>query len=106
MAFGQAEGLAQRDVEEPLEYLVHVDEKASAGDLAVKKFQTGVFYKGEVVGSTKKYSDRLLMFLLKAHDPKFRDGVKVEQPGATDVGVDRDLEKRIMGAPGEDGGTG
>ena len=55
-----------------------------------------VYYKGEVVGSIKEYSDRLLMFLLKAHDPKFRDGVKVEQPGATDVGVDRDLEKRIM----------
>ena len=37
------------------------------------------------------------MFLLKAHDPQmFRDGGKVEPPGATDVGVDRDYEKRIM----------
>ena len=55
------------------------------------------FYKGEVVGSTKKYSGRLLMFLLEAHRPqKFRDGGKVEQPGATDAGVDRDLEKRII----------
>ena len=52
--------------------------------------------RGKVVGSNTKYSDKLLMFLLKAHDPKFRDGVKVEQPGATDVGVDRDHEKRIM----------
>ena len=55
-----------------------------------------VFYKGKVVGSTKKYSDRLLMFLLRAHDPKFRDGGKVKQTGATDVGVDRDREKRTM----------
>ena len=51
------------------------------------------FYKGKVVGSTKKYSGRLLMFLLEAHRPqKFRDGGKVEQPGATDVDVDRDRE--------------
>ena len=55
-----------------------------------------VFYKGKVVGSTKKYSRPLLMFLLEAHRPqKFRDGVKVEQPGATDVDVDGDREKRI-----------
>ena len=55
-----------------------------------------VFYKGKVVGSTKKYSGPLLMFLLEAHRPqKFRDGGKVEQPGATDVDVDRDREKRI-----------
>ncbi len=56
-----------------------------------------MFFKGEVVGSTKKYSDRLLMFLLEAYNPQeFRDGVKVEHPGATDVGVDRDREKRTM----------
>ena len=55
------------------------------------------FFKGEVVGSTKKYSDRLLMFLLEAYDPEmFRDGGKVEHPGAIDIGVDRDREKRIM----------
>ena len=55
-----------------------------------------MFYKGKVVGSTKKYSGPLLMFLLEAHRPqKFRDGGKVEQPGATDVDVDRDMEKRI-----------
>ena len=33
-----------------------------------------VFYKGQVVGQIRKYSDNLLMFLLKAHWPeKFRD---------------------------------
>ena len=56
-----------------------------------------VYYKGEVVGSITKYSDRLLMFLLKAHDPQmFGDGGKVKRPGAIDVGVDRDREKRIV----------
>ena len=29
-----------------------------------------VYYKGEVVGSITKYSDRLLMFLLRAHRPQ------------------------------------
>ena len=52
-----------------------------------------VFYKGKVVGSTKKYSGPLLMFLLEAYDPQmFGDDVKVENPGATDAGVDKDRE--------------
>ncbi len=51
------------------------------------------FFKGEVVGSTKKYSDTLMMFLLEAYDPQmFRDGGKVEHPGATNAGVDKDRE--------------
>ena len=37
------------------------------------------------------------MFLLEAYDPQmFGDGGKVEQPGAIDVGVDGDREKRTM----------
>lgn len=31
------------------------------------------YYKGEVVGYTTKYSDTLLMFLIKALDPSYRD---------------------------------
>ena len=70
---------------------------AEARRRAVTGVDKPVYYKGEVVGSITKYSDRLLMFLLRAHRPqKFRDGVKVEQPGATDVDVDRDIEKRIV----------
>ena len=39
-----------------------------------------VFYKGEVVGHIRKYSDNLLMFLLKAHWPeKFRENVSIDQ---------------------------
>ena len=70
--------------------------EAEARRRAVTGVDKPVFYKGEVVGSITKYSDRLLMFLLRAHDPKFRDGGKVKQTGATDVGVDRDREKAIL----------
>ncbi len=70
--------------------------KAEAWRRAVNGIDKPVYYKGEVVGSITKYSDRLLMFLLKAHDPKFRDGSKVEQPGATDVSADKDIEKSIL----------
>ena len=39
-----------------------------------------VFYQGEIVGHIRKYSDNLLMFLLKAHWPqKFRENVTVDQ---------------------------
>ena len=70
--------------------------EAEARRRAVTGIDKPVYYKGKVVGSITKYSDRLLMFLLKAHDPKFRDGGKVEHPGAIDVSVDGDLEERIM----------
>ena len=41
-----------------------------------------VFYKGKVVGHIRKYSDNLLMFLLKAHWPeKFRENHAVEHSG-------------------------
>ena len=53
--------------------------------------------KGRLSRSTKKYSGRLLMFLLEAHRPqKFGDGGKVEHPGATDVDVDRALEQLVL----------
>ena len=71
--------------------------EAEARRRAVTGIDKPVFYKGKVVGSITKYSDRLLMFLLKAHRPqKFRDGGKVKQPGATDVGVDRALEQLVL----------
>ena len=39
-----------------------------------------VFYQGQVVGHIRKYSDNLLMFLLKAHWPeKFRENVSIDQ---------------------------
>ena len=51
-----------------------------------------VFYKGQVVGQIRKYSDNLLMFLLKAHWPeKFRDNYAIEHsgPGGGPVKVDQ-----------------
>ena len=39
-----------------------------------------VFYKGDEVGSVRKYSDSLTMFLLKAHRPdKYRERSQVDQ---------------------------
>ena len=71
--------------------------EAEARRRAVTGIDKPVFYKGKVVGSTKKYSGRLLMFLLEAHRPqKFGDGGKVEHPGATDVDVDRALEQLVL----------
>ena len=54
-----------------------------------------VFYKGEIVGHIRKYSDNLLMFLLKAHWPeKFRDNYAVEHrgPGGGPVKVETKTE--------------
>ena len=71
--------------------------EAEARRRAVTGIDKPVFFKGEVVGSITKYSDSLLMFLLKAHRPqKFRDSGKVKHTGATDVGVDKDIEKSIL----------
>ena len=44
-----------------------------------------VYYKGEVCGTVQKYSDSLLMSLLKAHDPRFKDQVNLNH--ATPGGV-------------------
>jgi hypothetical protein len=41
-----------------------------------------VFQKGIQVGTVKEFSDSLLMFLLKARDPRFRDKATVEMTGA------------------------
>lgn len=44
-----------------------------------------VYYKGEVVGQKKRYSDSLLKFLLKGKSPeKYRDTSKVEIKGGKD----------------------
>lgn len=41
-----------------------------------------VFYQGDKVGTVRKYSDTLLIFLLKAHAPeKYRDNSRVELTG-------------------------
>ncbi len=93
---GGTQRTSQRSGDEALEEGTDLLD-AEARRRAVIGIDKPVFYKGEVVGSITKYSDSLLMFLLKAHRPqKFGDCGKVKHPGATDVGVDKDLEKSIL----------
>ncbi len=41
-----------------------------------------IYYKGEVCGHTREYSDQLLMFLLRGRDPeKYRDNAKFDHLG-------------------------
>lgn len=50
-----------------------------------------VYYLGAKVGSVRKYSDTLLIFLLKAHRPgKYRDHHSVEHsgPGGKPIAID------------------
>lgn len=37
-----------------------------------------VFYQGYECGTVRKYSDTLAMFLIKAHDPAYRDSSRVD----------------------------
>lgn len=58
----------------------------SLEDEAVRRARDGVdepvFYRGEQCGSIKRYSDLLLMFLLKAVNPaRYRDNYRVELHG-------------------------
>lgn len=41
-----------------------------------------VFYQGIECGTVRKYSDTLLIFLLKARDPKYREKTAMELTGA------------------------
>ena len=43
---------------------------------AVEGIQEAVFYKGERVATVRKYSDNLLMFLIKREDPSYRDSYR------------------------------
>ncbi len=49
---------------------------------AIEGCDEPIFYKGEDVGSIRKYSDTLMIFLLKAHRPeKFRETVQLNHAG-------------------------
>lgn len=47
--------------------------EAEAIRRAMKGFEEPVFYQGKQVSTIRKYSDNLLMFLLKRRDPAYRD---------------------------------
>ena len=46
---------------------------------AVEGIQEPVFYKGERVATVRKYSDNLLMFLIKREDPSYRDSYRAPE---------------------------
>lgn len=49
----------------------------------VEGVERDVYYKGEVVGQERQFSDTLLIFMLKAARPeKYRENVKVEHSGS------------------------
>lgn len=57
-----------------------------------------VYYQGDVVGHIKKYSDTLLIFMLKAHRPeKFRENVAVEHSGQLTVRTLADVAREVAG---------
>jgi hypothetical protein len=54
--------------------------EAEARRRAVQGIEKPVYHKGAVVGTIREYSDRLLIFLLKANRPeKFRDNYDLER---------------------------
>jgi hypothetical protein len=64
--------------------------EAEARNRAVDGIEQPRFHQGKICGTVRKYSDSLLMFLLRAHRPEtFREG--------RDAGTD-DLERRLEGA--------
>lgn len=81
---------------------------------AVDGVEEPIYYKGDEVGRVRKYSDTLLIFLLKGRRPDvYRDGVKVEHSGTVkhDVVVDvvpdeerREEVARILSGVLGDGG--
>jgi hypothetical protein len=57
--------------------------EAEARRRAIDGIEEPHFYRGEICGTVRKYSDQLLMFLLKAHRPeKFRDRAPALPPAA------------------------
>jgi hypothetical protein len=66
--------------------------EAEARHRAVEGVEQPHFHQGRVTGSVRKYSDSLLMFLLKAHRPeKYRDRTG-DAKGSSDDEIDREIE--------------
>lgn len=66
---------------------------------AFKGVAEPVFHQGKKIGTTQKYSDVLLIFLLKAHKPKmYRDNAKVSLDE-----LDAEITRRLAAmAPGRE----
>lgn len=71
---------------------------------AVEGVVEPVFWKGEAVGSVRKYSDTLLIFLMKGARPdKYRDNATIRHTGpdggAIQVEADYEVSQRLMADP-------
>jgi hypothetical protein len=71
---------------------------------AIEGVEEPVFYHGEVCGTIRRYSDTLLIFLLKGARPeKFRDNATIRHTGpaggAIQIEGDYALSQRIMADP-------
>lgn len=67
--------------------------EAEARHRAINGVEQPHFHQGQVTGSVRKYSDSLLMFLLKAHRPeKYRDR-SADAKGTPDEEIDREIEQ-------------
>jgi len=49
---------------------------------AVEGVEKPRYYKGQICGMVREYSDRLLTLMAKARDPRYRDPAKAETSGA------------------------
>lgn len=64
---------------------------------AVDGVEEPLFHQGKKVGLTRKYSDTLLIFLLKARRPaKYRDSVRLEHIDVTQLTTEQ-LEDIVAG---------
>lgn len=64
--------------------------EAEARRRALEGVETPHFYQGQVAGTVRKYSDPLLMFLLRAHRPeRYRD--RAPEQTSPDADLEQDL---------------
>ena len=78
---------------------------------AVEGVREPVYYEGAVCGHRQRYSDNLLMFLLKANNPeKFRERSVTHQGGGepieVDVNLGAELLRKVIEAAGKPGVPG
>lgn len=78
--------------------------EAEARRRAISGVEEPVFYHGEVCGTIRRYSDTLLIFLLKGARPdKFRDNATIRHTGpdggAIQIEADYGLAERFMADP-------
>lgn len=91
-AFAEAEDIATERMEQ------------EAIRRAVQGVPEPVFYQGQQVGYVQRYSDTLLMFMLKGQRPdKFRDNVRQEISGPNGGPVDMGFKIKIEDATKDEG---